>query len=91
MHSTALGQPLLVPEGTRLLHIGPPKTATTTVQRALNAARDDLLAQGVRYVGQRRRQARALAGSVTLAMRSRAGAMRDRLVPTSSVGPRRDR
>jgi hypothetical protein len=41
MHSTALGQPLLVPEGTRLLHIGPPKTATTTVQGALGAARDD--------------------------------------------------
>jgi hypothetical protein len=61
MHSTTLGQPSLVPEGTRLLHIGPPKTATTAVQGALDAARDDLVAQGVRYVGQRRRQARAAA------------------------------
>lgn len=31
------------------IHIGPPKTATTTIQKALSAARDDLLARGVLY------------------------------------------
>lgn len=33
------------------LHIGPPKTGTTTIQSALNARRTQLLAQGIRYVG----------------------------------------
>ena len=61
MHSTADGHSLLVPAGTRLVHVGPPKTATTAVQGAFHAARADLLAQGVRYVGQRRQQARAAA------------------------------
>ena len=43
-----------VPEGTRLLHIGPHKTGTTAVQSALWNARPELLAQGVRHVGRSR-------------------------------------
>jgi hypothetical protein len=34
-----------------LLHIGPPKTGTTAVQEASNAARSSMLEQGVRYGG----------------------------------------
>jgi hypothetical protein len=49
-----------VPEGTRLLHIGPPKTGTTTLQAAFHRARDDVLTQGVRYVGPRRHSRRAV-------------------------------
>jgi hypothetical protein len=49
--------PLLLPEGTRLVHVGPPKTGTTSLQGAFHAARPSLLAQGVRYAG-RERQSR---------------------------------
>jgi hypothetical protein len=41
---------LLLPPGTRLLHIGPHKTGTTALQVALAKARDDLESQGVRYL-----------------------------------------
>ena len=50
---------LLLPEGTRLLHIGPPKTGTTSLQSALFAARPALLAQGVRHAGRARNSASA--------------------------------
>jgi len=42
-------QPL--PEGGVLLHIGPPKTGTSALQGACHACRDEMRAQGVRYVG----------------------------------------
>src|SRR5207249_2973145 len=45
---------LLLPEGTRLVHIGPPKTGTTAVQGAFHARRREVLAQGVRYAGRSR-------------------------------------
>ena len=48
------------PEGTRLLHIGPPKTGTTSLQAAFWAARDEALAQGVRYAGTGRHSTRAV-------------------------------
>ncbi len=51
---------LPVPEGTRLVHIGPHKTGTTSLQAALWDARDDLLAQGVRHVGRTRNPASAV-------------------------------
>ena len=38
-----------VPEGTRLVHIGPHKTGSTAVQVALHAARDRLAEHGVAY------------------------------------------
>jgi hypothetical protein len=41
---------LLLPPGTRLLHIGPHKTGTTALQIALGKNREAMLAQGVRYV-----------------------------------------
>ena len=57
--TTADGPGLLLPEGTRLLHIGPHKTGTTTIQGAFHGARADLLSQGVRYAGRSRQQAQA--------------------------------
>jgi hypothetical protein len=51
---------LLLPEGSRLVHIGPPKTGTTAVQGALHRQRDALLAQGVRYAGQSRHSLNAV-------------------------------
>lgn len=44
---------LLVPPRARLLHVGPPKTGTTSLQRAASAARAALLRQGVLYPGTR--------------------------------------
>lgn len=41
---------LLLPPGTRLLHIGPHKTGTTALQIALGKNREAMLKQGVRYV-----------------------------------------
>lgn len=40
-----------LPAGTRLLHIGPMKTGTTSLQRALAGQRKALLGHGVRYPG----------------------------------------
>jgi hypothetical protein len=51
---------LLLPAGTRLLHIGPPKTGTTAVQAAFDAGRATLLEQGVRYAGRARHSATAV-------------------------------
>jgi hypothetical protein len=51
---------LLVPEGTRLVHIGPHKTGTTALQGALYAGRDALVAQGVRHPGRSRNPAHAV-------------------------------
>ena len=52
--------PLLLPEGTRLLHIGPHKTGTTAVQAALWSARASLLEQGVRHAGRSRNPSNAV-------------------------------
>ncbi len=41
-----------LPAGTRLLHIGPHKTGTTSVQAALFAARDTMAAHGVDFPAQ---------------------------------------
>ncbi len=41
-----------LPDGTRLLHIGPHKTGTTALQIALAKQSSDLLAQGVRYLSE---------------------------------------
>jgi hypothetical protein len=51
---------LLLPEGTRLVHIGPPKTGTTSVQSAFDTGRDRLKAQGVHYAGRWRQPADAV-------------------------------
>src|SRR3954452_8721099 len=48
---------LLLPEGARLLHVGPQKTGTTSIQVALAEARDQLSAHGVHYpTGDHRRR-----------------------------------
>ncbi len=39
------------PAGTRVLHIGPHKTGTTTLQASFHASREGLAAQGVHYAG----------------------------------------
>ena len=48
------------PEGARVIHIGPPKTGTTSLQGAFDRARAAVLAQGVRYVGPKRHSRRAV-------------------------------
>jgi hypothetical protein len=50
---------LLLPEGTRLLHIGPQKTGSTAIQAALHELRDQLLEHGVVYPGPTMRPAEA--------------------------------
>jgi hypothetical protein len=56
---------LLLPPGSRLVHIGPHKTGTTAIQAAFDLNRALIAAHGVRYAGSRRqayRQALALTG-----------------------------
>lgn len=43
--------PHTVPDGTVVLHIGPHKTGTTTLQQAFHQNREALAAQGVHYAG----------------------------------------
>lgn len=57
---TATSDDLLLPGGARLLHIGPPKTGTTSVQGAFFAARDEVAKQGVHYAGLTRHPANAV-------------------------------
>ncbi len=45
-----------LPEGARLLHVGPPKTGSTAVQDALHQARESLEAQGTTYVSRVRHE-----------------------------------
>lgn len=59
---------LLLPEGTRLLHIGPAKTGTTSLQSAFHTNRGALAAHGVHYAG-RGTQPRAAAGAVAIGRR----------------------
>lgn len=42
---------LRVPDGTRLLHVGPHKTGTTSVQQAFHTSRHALARQGIAYAG----------------------------------------
>jgi hypothetical protein len=65
-------QGLLVPEGTVLLHIGPPKTGTSSLQAAFHQNRPATLAQGVRYAGSARHS-----GSAVLAVTGRPSFVRD--------------
>jgi hypothetical protein len=54
------------PRGSRILHIGPPKTGTTAVQSSLFLRQADLAAYGVAYPG-RRRHERAAVSAAALA------------------------
>ena len=50
---------LLLPRGSRLLHIGPHKTGTTSIQSAFHTNRTELAAQGVHYAGTQRQPMQA--------------------------------
>ena len=54
------GDALLLPKGSILVHIGPPKTGTTAVQGAFHLRRREVLAQGVRYAGRARHSGAAV-------------------------------
>ncbi|MFG2787273.1 hypothetical protein [Streptomyces sp. NPDC048419] len=69
-------RPAPLPPGTRLLHIGPHKTGTTSIQGALFAAQDQLPAHGVEFPGQTRHPMEAALAAV-----ARPGMMGD-AVPT---------
>lgn len=65
MHSPS--PPAALPDGSRILHIGMPKTGTTALQAALHEARPRLAARGVRMMGRGRHEMRtALAAAGTL-------------------------
>lgn len=51
-----------IPVGTRLLHIGPAKTGTTTLQGALHTCRAAMAEHGVEYAGRRRHSRQAAVG-----------------------------
>ena len=51
-----------IPVGSRLLHIGPAKTGTTTLQGALHTCRSEMAEYGVEYAGKRRHSRSAIAG-----------------------------
>ncbi len=53
-----------LPAGTRLVHIGPPKTGTTSLQRAFHRARRELLEQGVRYAGRSHHSRRTILAAI---------------------------
>jgi hypothetical protein len=59
---------LLLPEGTRLLHIGPAKTGTTSLQSGFHYNRDKLEPHGVHYAG-KGSQPRAAAGAIATGKR----------------------
>jgi hypothetical protein len=58
---------LLLPEGTLLVHIGPPKTGTSSVQFAFDAARTAIKAQGVHYAGRGPQPSEAVLAAAGLA------------------------
>ena len=45
--TTRVSPSIVLPEGTILLHIGPHKTGTTSLQNSVRANRDEILRQGV--------------------------------------------
>ena len=60
--------PLLLAEGTRLVHIGPSKTGTSALQAALWGARASMREQGVHHAGPYRNPVsavRAVTGQAT--------------------------
>jgi len=51
---------LLLPEGSRLLHIGPPKTGTSAIQSAARVALPELYEYGVHYPNLGREHGKAI-------------------------------
>lgn len=57
-----------LPDGSKVIHIGMPKTGTTALQAALDAAREQIAEDGVRLIGKGRHEMKtALAAAGTLA------------------------
>ncbi|MDQ2623691.1 MAG: hypothetical protein M3Y20_00885 [Actinomycetota bacterium] len=54
-----------LPDGTRLVHVGPPKTATTSIQASFHASRKELKKHSVRYAG-KSRHSRSAATAVAM-------------------------
>lgn len=52
-----------IPEGSRLLHIGPAKTGTTTLQGALHTCREAMAEHDVMYAGSTRHSRTAMVGA----------------------------
>ena len=67
---------LRLPEGTRLLHIGPHKTGTTSVQGAFHAARAEVAAQGVHYAGPNRHPRQAAQAAARTSLKASGGGAR---------------
>jgi hypothetical protein len=65
--------PILVPPGTRLLHVGPHKTGTTALQQALYLAREAMREQLVGYPATSPNPASAVASVIGRRSRSRGG------------------
>ncbi len=59
-----------LPVGTRVLHIGPHKTGTTTLQNAFHLNRDRLATHGIHYVGESQQHAAAALEATRLGARS---------------------
>jgi hypothetical protein len=51
-----MSDPVVLPEGSKLLHIGPHKTGSTAIQDAFDQARDELLEQGSVYLSHSRHE-----------------------------------
>ena len=54
-----MSDPVVLPEGSALLHIGPHKTGSTAIQDAMHQARDEMREQGVVYASRNRHEATA--------------------------------
>ncbi len=67
MSTTVETASLLLPEGTRLVHIGPPKTGTTSLQSAFHVGRAAISEQGVHYTGANRQPTNAVRAVIGLA------------------------
>lgn len=79
---------LLLPPRARLLHIGPMKTGTTSIQAAANARRPKLLEHGVRYPGRWFNHARQLGALMgwSVDTQARSGPLRPDLLDTATTG-----
>src|SRR5699024_7178771 len=85
MPETRTGDSLLLPERARLLHIGPMKTGTTSLQSAASKLRARLLAHGVRYPGVTMNHRRAVGAFMNKAVspERRSGAVGERVARDS--------
>ncbi|MGN6574272.1 MAG: hypothetical protein ACTHKG_01160, partial [Nocardioides sp.] len=48
--------PIALPQGSKLLHIGPHQTGSTAIQDAMDQAREEMRQQGVLYLSRNRHE-----------------------------------